>query len=105
MRFITSMVSVSGRVLAASGRPGTPITNLGFYTDGLWVADCSSGMPNNARWQQTYSDIGRAIRLRWQTRGWSAGFNGAWAGCHEPVAGFTSRVVGTVGSSQSRLDR
>ena len=41
--------------------PGTPITNLGFYTDESVGRRLFQWDANNARWQQTYSDTG--VRL------------------------------------------
>ena len=38
--------------------PGTPITNLGFYTDESVGRRLFQWDANNARWQQTYSDSG-----------------------------------------------
>ena len=38
--------------------PGTPITNLGFYTDESCGRRLFQWDANNARWQQTYSDSG-----------------------------------------------
>ncbi len=52
--------------------PGTPITNLGFYTDESVGRRLFQWDANNSRWQQTYGDTGwRTVTSLVDTSGWT----------------------------------
>ena len=51
--------------------PGTPITNLGFYTDESCGRRLFQWDANNSRWQQTYSDTGDRQSAITYTNGWA----------------------------------
>jgi len=52
--------------------PGTPITNLGFYTDESVGRRLFQWDPNNNRWQMTYGDTGwRDVTSLVDTSGWT----------------------------------
>ena len=74
--------------------PGTPITNLGFYTDESVGRRLFQWDANNSRWQQTYSDTGvRDMTGLTLTDGWALSTSNY----------FTLRRVGNVVSLGTEL--
>ncbi len=70
----TATITEFGFWAGAGGQwalPGTPIANLGFYTDESCGRRLFQWDANNARWQQTYSDTGDRQSAITYTNGWA----------------------------------